>query len=287
MTFAMGHHVSIGGNKTGLGDYISRVNAAGIPVMVKGTADAGPVFEAQESGKQHGVDNVLVYRVTNNDTYEYDTPRYDLPPADATRLHYEATVAVWPPELDKSLVWMEPINEPRAKPNLDKPNWNNMHPVDWNGRFMKEYALLANADGFRVCGPSFNSGEPEPIDYEQPGMLGWLEFCAYSPFWGALSVHEYNFGSVPFADNYPWHYGRFQAAIAAADKHGIPRTFDILGTEFGWEYQKVPTWEQAEPTLRDYALLCAKFPQVKGIALWTLQEGWGGISDLLAQWMSE
>ena len=58
MALAIGHHVAIGGNKNGFGKFVERVNAAGLPVMVKGTSDAGPVFEAQESGKKYGVDNV-------------------------------------------------------------------------------------------------------------------------------------------------------------------------------------------------------------------------------------
>lgn len=40
------------------------------------------------------------------------------------------------------------------------------------------------------------------------------------------------------------------------------------------------------PALAEYNALCARFPMVKGIALWTLQDGWGGISDRLAQWIA-
>jgi hypothetical protein len=289
MTFAFGFHTSTGGNKNGLGAFIQRLNAAGIPVMIKATADAGPAYEAQESGKQHGIDNLLIYRVTNNSIYEYDTPRYDLPPSQAAYLHWQATRAVWPPELDKSIVWMEPINEPRAKlePDETKPTWGNMHPVAWLGLFMVEYASIANSQGFRVCGPSFSSGDPEPDLWQLEGMADWLRYCAENPDKAAIGVHEYNYGSVPFADNFPWHYGRFQAVIAAADILNIPRTFHIFCTEFGWQYENVPSWETAVPTLTEYAKMGAQFPQLKGVALWTLQMGWGGISDQLAQWISD
>lgn len=287
--FAIGFHTSTGGNKNGLGAFIQRLNAAGLPVMIKATADAGPAFEAQESGKLHDVDNLLIYRATNNATYQYDTPRYDLPPSEAAYQHWQATRLVWPPELDPSVVWMEPINEPRAKlePNETTPTWGGLHPVAWLGRFMVEYASIANGNGFKVCGPSFSSGDPEVDLWQLEGMADWLRYCADNPDKAAISHHEYNYGNVPFADNYPWHYGRFQAVIAAADLLGIPRTFSVFLTEFGWTYETVPSWETTVPVLTEYAKLAAKFPQLKGVALWTLQMGWGGISDQLAQWISD
>ncbi len=149
---AWGFHFSEGGTKTGSGPLIQRLNAAGIPVMMKGTASAGLCYEAQQSGIAHGVDNVIVYRMTNNSEYHYDTPRYDLSPSAAAWAHFEKTAAKWPSELDRARVWMEPINEPRAKlePNETTPTWGNMHPVAWLGRFMVEYAQIAQASGFKV-----------------------------------------------------------------------------------------------------------------------------------------
>jgi len=281
-----GFEYGIGGNKNGTGSFIDRLTAAGIPVCFKGTDDAGLCYQAQETAHP---DSVLVYRVTTtgqNDGNDYDVPRYELPPSEAASSHWQMTRAKWPPELLPSRVWMEPINEPRAKPDANKPNYNNMHPCDWLGEFMTEYAILANAAGFKACGPTFNSGEPEPEDYSQLGMLRWLRYCADNPTQAALSVHEYNFGSVPYADNYPWHYGRFQAAIAAADLAGIPRTFSIFVTEFGWTLNTVPNWETAVNTIAEYSLLSARFPQLEAAAIWSLRAGWSGISDQLAQYIS-
>ena len=66
MAFAWGFHYSIGGNKTGSGAFIEKLNAAGIPVMMKGASDAGLCFEAQEKGKQYGVENLLIWRATSD-----------------------------------------------------------------------------------------------------------------------------------------------------------------------------------------------------------------------------
>jgi hypothetical protein len=296
---AWGFEYGIGGNKDGSGTFIQRLNAAGILVAMKGTDDAGLCFGAQMSGELHEIENTLIYRVSTkgqNDGYDYDVPNYTLPPDEAADIHRAAKRAKWPPELIPAKVWDEPVNEIRAKPDSNKPNYNNMHPVDWIGWFMLEYAKLANADGFKVCGPGFNAGEPGDdgaglIDavnqYSQPGMLAYLEYAAENPTQAALSVHEYTQDLLPYENSYPHKLGRFQAAIAAADNNGIPRTFPIFVTEFGWEYEKVPSWETAVPLLEKYSLLSAQFPQLQAAALWSLREGWGGISDLLVAWMSE
>ena len=290
-----GFEYGIGGNKNGTGVYIDRLTAAGIPTCWKGTDDAGLCFQAQETGHP---DSVLIYRVSTKgqeDDNDYDAPFYHLPPADAAALHYNITAAKWPPELQPSRVWQEPVNEPRAKPDLDKPNYQNMHPSDWLGHFTVEYAILANADGRKVCGPSFSPGEPGDdgkgiIDavnqYSQPGMLRWLTYCAENPDKAALGVHEYSLALDAYENHYPWRYGRFQAAIAAADLAGIPRTFRIFVTEFGWTLNSVPVWETAVDALRKYTELVARFPQLEAAAIWSLRAGWGGISDQLAAWIT-
>lgn len=276
-----------GGNKNGSGDFIDRLTAAGAPQCFKGTDDAGLCYQAQETGHP---DSVLIYRVSTagqNNGIQYDVPKYELSPANAAEQHFQVTAAKWPTELLPARVWMEPVNEIRAKPDPNKPNYNNMHPCDWIGNFMTDYAVLANANGFKVCGPAFNSGEPEPADYSQPGMLRWLAYCAENPDKAALSVHEYAFDLLPYANSYPWKYGRFQAAIAAADLAGIPRTFRIFVTEFGWTLDTVPNWQTAETTILPYTQLSAKFPQLQAAAIWSLRSGWGGISDQLSAWIGE
>jgi hypothetical protein len=172
----IGFHYSVGGNKNGIGDFMKKLNEAGIPFLMKGADDAGLCFEGQELGKRTGVNNWLIYRVSTAgqpNGVAYDVPDYAKSPRDAAEEHWNKTVAKWPRELDKAIVWMEPINEPRAKLSPGDIQWQNMHPTDWLGAFMVEYAKIANGNGYKVCGPSFNSGEPEVCtsnDYELPGM---------------------------------------------------------------------------------------------------------------------
>lgn len=286
MSLAMGFHYSIGGNKTGSGAFIDRLNAAGIPVMMKGASDAGLCFEAQEKGKLYGVENILIWRATSD---REDRADYWLAPSVAAAKKWGEIQNLWPPELDKNLVWWEVINEPRKidAPDETQPTWGNMHTTAWLGLFMVEMAKLMIPSGHKLCGPSFSSGEPEPEDWQLEGMASWLRYCAENPTQAAISHHEYCYpGLVPFEENYPWHFGRFQSIIAAADKLGISRTFSIFITEFGWQERNVPSFETAVPVLTEYMKLGVKFPQLKGVALWTLQSGWGDISNQLAAWIS-
>lgn len=293
---AWGFEYGIGGNKNGTGAFAERLTAAGIPVCMKGTDDAGLCYQVQQTGHP---DSVLIYRTSTkgqNDGNDYDVPQYHLPPSTAAQNHWQMTRVKWPPELLPARVWMEPVNEVRAKPDPDKPCWGDLHPVDWLGRFMVEFAQLANAQGFKVCGPAFNAGEPgddgQPLSdavtqYSQPGMLLWLAYCAEKPDKAALSAHEYTQDLQPYANSYPHKLGRFQAAIAAADLAGVPRTFPIFITEWGWTYTKVPSWGTAVATIQAYSELSTRFPQLKAAAIWSLRVGWDDISNLLAAYVSQ
>jgi hypothetical protein len=74
-------------------------------------------------------------------------------------------------------------------------------------------------------------------------------------------------------------WGRFEAAIAAADKAGIARTFPIFVTEFGYSPSNAPTYPAVTPDLDMYNQLAARFPQVKMTAAWTLQNGYDPVDD--------
>lgn len=293
----IGFHYSIGGNKNGIGAFMEKLNQSGIPFLMKGVDDAGLCFEGQQKGEQYGVTNYLIYRVSTagqGDIIQYDVPDYTKSPLAAAEEHFDKTAAKWPQELNGSEVWMEPINEPRAKLSEGDVQYQNMHPVDWLGSFMLEYALLANAQGFKVCGPSFNSGEPEVFgtnDYELPGMLAYLGYCAANPEKAALSVHEYTWIRWKLGESWPnWYpnlWGRVEAAMAAADKHNIPRTFQIFVTEWGFAPQESPRWPECEPHLTAYNEWAARWPQVKGVAAWTLQAGWGNVDHDLQSWFAD
>lgn len=288
----IGFHYAVGGNKNGIGELITALNQNNIPILMKGVDDAGLCYQIQSNPINHPI-----YRVSTagqGGAIQYDVPDYTKSPKIAAHEHFNKTAAKWPQELDKTRVWMEPINEPRAKLNPGDIQYNNMNPVNWLGEFMLEYAKIANVNGFKVCGPSFNSGEPEVFsvnEYEQPGMLAYLQYCVINPTQAALSVHEYIWdgwqsNNEDWLDWYPELWGRVEAVFAAADKHKISRNFQVFVTEWGFGQYEAPTWPECEKYLTLYNQWAARWPQIKGVATWTLQAGWGDISNDLQTWFN-
>ena len=65
-------------------------------------------------------------------------PDYNLDPVLAAETYWELEKAIWPPELDPSVVWLETMNE------LDKTR------SEWLAQFALRTAQLALRDGQRL-----------------------------------------------------------------------------------------------------------------------------------------
>ncbi|MDX1613483.1 MAG: hypothetical protein R3300_04180 [Candidatus Promineifilaceae bacterium] len=263
----MGFHVSVGGNRQGLGEWMHRLNAAKVPFFLKSVGDAGPLLEAQQLAQQSGVPHVLVFRQSGD---EYDTPDYSLPPEEAARQHWRLHTAVFPPELDRDRVWLETINE------VDKERSR------WLARFALETARLALAEGYRWAAFGWSSGEPELADWQTPEMLSFLRLAAANPERLAIALHEYSFLVEDIGHEYPFKVGRFQQLFQVTDLHGIPRP-TVLVTEWGWTYRETPPPDQAMEDIAWAAEMYAPYPELKGAALWYLGPGFANIADRAQQ----
>jgi len=257
----IGFHTAVGGNRRGLGEWLTRLDQAGVPFFLKSADDAGPLFEAQEIVRQSDTPHVLVYRRSGD---EYDTPDYNLAPQEAAIRHWQLHKEAFPPELDPSIVWLETINE------VDKGR------SVWLAEFAQETARLALADGFRWAAFGWSSGEPEPADWESRAMLVFLRQAAANPDRLAIALHEYSFDIDNIGDQYPFKVGRFHQLFQAVDRHGIPRP-TVLITEWGWEYGAVPSIDNALEDVAWAARMYAQYPEIKGAAIWYLG---GGFSDI-------
>ena len=258
----IGFHTGVGGNRMGLGEWMERLDAAGVPFFIKSVDDTGPLLEAQAIVRNSDTPHVLVFRRSGN---AYDTPNYDLPPEEAARQHWQLHMEGFPPELDPSLIWLETINE------VDKSR------SEWLGRFALETARLAMADGFRWAAFGWSSGEPEVSDWQTPSMAAFLRLAATSPDRLAIALHEYSYNANAIADQYPFKVGRFLQLYQVTDQMGLVRP-TVLITEWGWEYQTVPSTEQALRDIDWAATLYAPYPEVKGAAIWYLGNGFGDIA---------
>jgi murein DD-endopeptidase MepM/ murein hydrolase activator NlpD len=242
---------------TGIGDLFGDLDEANIPFGHKTADEYGTAWEASQYANA-----TTVWRLTTkgqNDGRDYDVPDYSLPPADAALKHWLITKAKLPPEFNKN-TWIEPINE------VDKER------ADWLGYFALAIASMANGEGYKVSLFAFSAGEPEADDWETPGMLAYLEYCADHPNEAAVSLHEYSLTKADLFEGFPYLVGRFQFLHDVCDDHGIARP-TIFISEFGWEYQNVPDVPQAMAEITLAASLYAAHPNIEFAAIWYLGGG--------------
>lgn len=161
----------------------------------------------------------------------------------------------WPPELSKD-AWCIVLNEP------DKEQ------APYVFAFMLAVARLANADGYRVCGPNWSTGTPEVEEWETPEGLAWLRYCAANPERAAIGLHEYSLDAADIETGAPWLCGRYQFVLDVCDDHGIAHP-PFLICECGWTYNDMPEPDQALTQLAWMAEVYGNVP----FALWTLG-GW-------------
>jgi hypothetical protein len=263
----IGFHAGDRGRWADLVPMMEALDAAGVPFFLKSTDNAQPIYIAQELMRRSGVPHTLVYRrVSGVD----NVPNYDADPAAAAAFHWAQHKAVFPPELDPDLVWLETVNE------VDKGR------AAWLGAFAYETAQLTLADGYRWASFGWSSGEPEPADWESPAMLRFLRLAAAHPARLAVALHEYSYEVDNIGAIYPYLIGRFQFLFDACDRWGIPRP-TVLITEWGWTYNRVPEPTQALADIAWASRLYAAYPQVKGAAIWYLGDTPGTIEDQTAQ----
>ena len=144
----IGFHVTFLEEADQLDGYMRRLDDEGVPFFLKSVDNAEPLYKAQELMKVSGVEHTLVYRSTL-----YDVPDYNLDPVLAAETYWDLEKAIWPPELDPSVVWLETMNE------LDK------NRAAWLAQFSLRTAQLALRDGYRWAAFGWAAGEPEPVSY--------------------------------------------------------------------------------------------------------------------------
>ncbi len=255
----IGFHVTFLEEADELDGYMQRLDSEGVPFFLKSVDNAEPIYKAQELMKASGVPHVLVYRSTL-----YDVPDYDMDPILAAETNWELEKAIWPPELDPSLIWFETMNE------LDK------NRSEWLAEYALRTAELALRDGYKWAGFGWASGEPEPDDWESPAMLELLRLIGDYPDRLAIALHEYSYLAGDIGHEYPHKVGRFLDLFAVADKHGIPRPTVII-TEWGWTYNNIPPEPAAMEDITWAARLYGAYPQVLGAGIWNL----GKLGDTL------
>jgi len=265
----IGFHVGSGRYNVDLGDWMQKLDEAGVPFFLKSADDDGRLIEAQALMQSSGVPHTLVFRLTTHgqdDGNQYDVPPYHLDPVIAASVHWQLHKSNLPAGLDKEKVWIETINE------VDKGR------SDWLAQFALATANLVLQDGYRWAAFGWSSGEPEPQHWTSPAMLDFLRLAAQHPEQLAISLHEYSYDANDIGYIYPYRVGRFQFLFQACDDYGIDRP-TVLISEWGWEAFSNPAPAAAMADIAWAAKLYAAFPQVKGAAIWYLGPGFLGIAE--------
>jgi PKD repeat protein len=266
----IGFHVGPGGNQNGLGEWMTCLDAAGVPFFLKSVDSAGQIWEAAQLKAASGVPHVLVYRRSTGSGWNWDVPDYNKTPFDAAVEHWQRQRQEFPPELEpyKDLIWIETINE------IDK------NRSEWLGEFAYHTAQMAMDQGFNWAAFGWSAGEPEREHWEGPWMQQFLELAGNNPDRVAVALHEYSYVQDNLDRFYPNLVGRFQMLFDVCDTAGIARP-TVLVTEFGWVYDDIANSVQQamEVDLPWAAGLYADFPQVLGTAIWYLGPGFGGIAN--------
>lgn len=257
-----------GGRADGIGDYVRRLDAVGIPAVVMcndGVVGIDDALTLIDAGSR--VPHVMAFRVVKDDAETYAVPDYGQAPGSAARQHWAKIKPHFHPRFiqHRDKVWLLPINE------VDK------NRADWLGKFGTELAKVANGEGYKVAMFGWSTGEPEPEDWETPGMLKYLRYCAAHPDQAAVCLHEYSLDVHNIERGGGHLIGRFQQMFAVCDRHSIRRPNVLIG-EWGWGATEAPSVDNAMKDIKRIAALYARYPEVLGAGIWYLGAGFSGIA---------
>lgn len=236
----------------GIGDMWRALHTAGIPFAVYSVEGGGLIAEA---AAYPGA--TLIYRMLRT-----DVAAYELSPENAAARTWDTTLQYLPPEVHtlRGRVWLEIGNE------------QDKNRADWLGHYYAELAELSALNGWRICGPGWSTGEPEPNHWETPGWLRYLRLCAAEPDRLGVTVHEYSLDADDVMAGSPWLVGRVKFLMDACAAHAI-RPPTVFVTEAGWTHNDLPHADKAKEDIAALAALYAGYPTVRGAFLWTLIGG--------------
>lgn len=285
----IGFHTSVGGNPTGIGDYVRRCNDAGVPAHIKaadGTAGLSDALALPTWNAPHTlIYRTSVWKVGLPSINNPDVPNYNNDPKAEALAHFNWHELSWPQELKdkRDRVWFEFVNE------IDKTK------AEWIAEFLLNCHDIGVSRGYKLAFPGWSSGEPEPENWEGPNMLDLIRLVGDRPEDRAFALHEYSFTAngiftmklnnqyyVITRDdpNFGWLVGRFHVLHDVCDNNKIKRP-RIFITEFGWAETNAPSVAIAMTHLAQAQQLYNEHPNITMAAIWWLGPKYGDICNLI------
>ena len=272
----------------GWGEWWTRQHNAGLPVNAIGADNAGPIDEIQRSNFDG---DVLVWRRSIwHNGFNPNTPYYNQKPEDEAirMLDYKYDV-LFPPELDKTRIWLKNCNEIRTQTNPGDIWYDNLDAGEWWGRYALEAARYAVDRGYRVILLSPSSGDHNEEFWSANSMLEFLRYACDHKDNVMIGLHEYSYeeddlfaphGSAEnIMMNEPWNrlVGRFQLLFDVCDDNGIEDWPNIYFCEWGWSERNMPNTEDAMTQIMEATQIIygGYYRYIKGFGTWYLGDNYG------------
>ncbi len=310
---AFGLLVGEGANINDCGAMFRSLDAAGVPIFIKGQNTARAVDEVQHLREKSGVPHVTVFR--QHGIHTFDRPDYRLTPKQAALKHLQLSELRFPRNLDPHETWFETTNEVakwfefanRGEINIPtdlRRVWEGRNEAgeptiyvdnaNWMGLFACEISELMLKKGYKHIAFSWNTGEPEAWQWETKGIQDYLRLCEQHHDRLAVGIHEYSGvtegilmrkaadggrESVDVTDVERQNVvGRFQnTLIATCQKHNIaiPK---FCVTEGGWEHARINVHHGIDH-LKKAGELYFQYEQCLGFAIWGSVPEYEGIAN--------
>lgn len=274
----------VGGNSTGWGEYLYRLDHAGIPAIVVAYDDYGYCVDALRYQDLSGIEHVVAFHMSLSGGVPHEDD-YGKDPIVAGAEMYQRHLSALPPEWD-SRTWLLWGNEGRHTPDM----------FNWWGDYAHTFTTLALADGIKTMAFGWSAGTPEHGFWDAASVRNWMALANQNPGMVGVHVHE---GTDPRIAQPPdaaeWSpiinppendiTGRYHEMLAACDDMGIP-PLPIIISECAWRYDDAPPVETAMAHIDEAARYYNEDVSVLGVTLWYLGGDAGeGVANKVQQYI--
>lgn len=261
----IGFYVSGDVLPAGLDEWLTGLAAARIPFFLTADSPGPALLAAQTAARDHpATPHTVVYRPTTGPA----EPDYRQSPETSAAEFWAEHLAALPPAFDRDISWLAPMTITRFATDA---------AAEWLGAFAYELAQRMLADGVRLAAFGFPTGSPPPSAWLSDAMQRFLLLCARHPDRLGIALQEFSRQPEEIWFRREDHIGRFFRLFAACDRAQIDRP-TVLITEWGWTPQRIPTsLGDALAALQSVAAEYARFPRIRGAALWRITPEDAGI----------
>ena len=225
----IGMNVSVGGDRSGYGEYLKMLQQAGLPATMHSQTDFGAIIEACIENTHP--DSIYSYR-------DLESPQgvsLDVPEHAGSADHYTETPREYIGRVFNRLT-DEFFNVAGVKDKVWLCILNEVDQLqsEWLAEFGLEVAKIL-WDEYQIKVLLFNwaAGTPKMDAWEKPKMLRLLKYANENPDSCAIGIHMYSYNIDDLTDGAPYRVGRIELVKKIWRKHGF-HNIRVICKEFGF-----------------------------------------------------